>query len=253
MRVGCGSGRFDDQAVRARRDRRVAEKSASAGPPVSGAPRAGEASPTGRSVPRPPRSPARCAGRQGRQRGERQREENAKRTMSDCLAAIVDAGQSSAPPRLVARQWGGCKGGLQRGEIRPGMAAAEPSPEHRAMNETLALLSRRRSLAPANSPAPGPTPRARDPADDSPRACPITASSRRGASSSFEGEARERAGRIALEIKLADDPDARRGGPRGRAGALLPRAAGRRGRFARRAARQNPGMGAGAFGGRGRA
>ncbi len=73
------------------------------------------------------------------------------------------------------------------------------------MNETIRLLKRRRALAPANQTEPGPsaaevetllTVAARVP--DHGKLAPWRFIV-------FEGEARERAGRIALQIKLADD------------------------------------------------
>ncbi len=75
------------------------------------------------------------------------------------------------------------------------------------MNETIRLLARRRSLAPANLTEPGPS------AADVETL--LTIASRvpdHGKLAPwrfivFEGEARERAGRIALQIKLADDRD----------------------------------------------
>ena len=55
-------------------------------------------------------------------------------------------------------------------------------------------------------------------------------------------------GAIALEIKLADNPELDEAGRAGRADAVFALAARRRRGLARRPARQNPGMGAGAVG-----
>ena len=73
------------------------------------------------------------------------------------------------------------------------------------MNETIRLLGRRRSLAPANLIEPGPSAAEVE--------TMLTLASRVPAHGKlapwrfivFAGEARDRAGRIALEIKLADD------------------------------------------------
>ena len=75
-----------------------------------------------------------------------------------------------------------------------------------AMNETIALLARRRSLAPANMTGPGPSAAEIETL--------LTIASRvldHGKLAPwrfilFEGAARDRAGRIALALKLADDP-----------------------------------------------
>lgn len=74
------------------------------------------------------------------------------------------------------------------------------------MNETIALLERRRSLAPPNMTGPGPS--------GAEIGTLLTIASRvpdHGKLAPwrfivFEGAARDRAGRIALEIKLADNP-----------------------------------------------
>jgi nitroreductase len=85
--------------------------------------------------------------------------------------------------------------------------SAVPIPELvPAMNETIRLLTRRRSLAPANLTEPGPSAAELE--------IILTVASRvpdHGKLAPwrfivFEGEARKRAGRIALQIKLADDP-----------------------------------------------
>ncbi len=136
---------------------------------------------------------------------------------------------------------------------RPGWSKA---PADRArnhpMNDTIDLLKRRRSAPPAAHDRAGPDGRRNSRrSSPSPRACPTTASSRRGASSCSRAAARERAGRIALMIRLEDKPDLDEKATGGGARALRARAAGRRGRVARGAPRQDPGMGAGAVGRRG--
>ena len=102
------------------------------------------------------------------------------------------------------------------------------------MNDTIALLKRRRSAPPAGHDRAGPDARRNSRrCSPWPRACPTTASSRRGASSYSQGAARERAGRIALMIRLEDKPELDEKGTGGRTRAVRARAAGGRGRLAR--------------------
>jgi nitroreductase len=96
----------------------------------------------------------------------------------------------------VIAQWGGVAAVYSRGE----------NGEERQMNETIALLSRRRSLAPVNLGDPGP--------DRAELETMLRLASRvpdHGKLAPWRflviaGAARERAGRLALEIKLADNP-----------------------------------------------
>ncbi len=118
------------------------------------------------------------------------------------------------------------------------------------MNETIALLKRRRSAPPAVMSGPGPTPEELETILSVASRVPDHGKLAPWRFIVFEGAARRTGGRIAARIRT-----------RGRAalddkakaeelGALCPRAAGDRGRFARRAACEDPGMGAGAVGGR---
>ncbi len=116
------------------------------------------------------------------------------------------------------------------------------------MTDALALLSRRRSVGPAFLTGPGP--------DASELETLLKLASRvpdHGKLAPwrfivFQGEGAERAGRLALDVKLEDNPSLDEAGPAGRTLALLALAAGDRRRLARGAARENSGMGAGAVG-----
>ena len=78
------------------------------------------------------------------------------------------------------------------------------------MNEisepTIALLQRRRSVAPVNLTGPGPTERELETALRIASRAPDHGKLAPWRFLVFEGAARERAGRLALEIKLADEP-----------------------------------------------
>ena len=74
------------------------------------------------------------------------------------------------------------------------------------MNEIVRMLSRRRSLAPANLSGPGPTAAERDLLLGLASRVPDHGKLAPWRFIVFEGAARERAGRIAVEIRLADDP-----------------------------------------------
>jgi nitroreductase len=73
------------------------------------------------------------------------------------------------------------------------------------MNETIRLLQRRRSLAPANLTEPGPSAAEVETLLTVASRVPDHGKLAPWRFIVFAGEARERAGRIALEIKLADD------------------------------------------------
>ena len=73
------------------------------------------------------------------------------------------------------------------------------------MNETIRLLARRRSLAPANLTEPGPSAAEVETLLTIASRVPDHGKLAPWRFIVFEGEARERAGRIALQIKLADD------------------------------------------------
>jgi nitroreductase len=73
------------------------------------------------------------------------------------------------------------------------------------MNETIRLLKRRRSLAPINLSAPGPSAAEVETLLTIASRVPDHGKLAPWRFIVFEGEARERAGRIALQIKLADD------------------------------------------------
>ncbi len=75
------------------------------------------------------------------------------------------------------------------------------------MNETIRLLARRRSLAPANLTEPGPSAAEIETLLTIASRVPDHGKLAPWRFIVFEGEARERAGRIALQIKLADDRD----------------------------------------------
>ena len=75
------------------------------------------------------------------------------------------------------------------------------------MNETIRLLSRRRSLAPANLTEPGPSAAELETLLTIASRVPDHGKLAPWRFIVFEGEARERAGRIALQIKLADNRD----------------------------------------------
>jgi nitroreductase len=75
------------------------------------------------------------------------------------------------------------------------------------MNETIRLLARRRSLAPANLTEPGPSAAELETLLTIASRVPDHGKLAPWRFIVFEGEARGRAGRIALQIKLADDPD----------------------------------------------
>ena len=74
-----------------------------------------------------------------------------------------------------------------------------------AMNETIRLLSRRRSLSPANLAEPGPTAAELETLLTIASRVPDHGKLAPWRFIVFEGAARERAGRIALDVKLADD------------------------------------------------
>lgn len=74
------------------------------------------------------------------------------------------------------------------------------------MNETIRLLQRRRSLAPANLAGPAPSAAEVETLLTIAARVPDHGKLAPWRFIVFVGEARERAGRIALEIKLADDP-----------------------------------------------
>ena len=104
------------------------------------------------------------------------------------------------------------------------------------MNETIALLQRRRSLAPPEMTGPGPSAaeietllRIASRVPDHGKLAPWRFIV-------FEGAARERAGRIALELKLADDPALDEAAASAERDAFFACPARRRGRLARRAA-----------------
>ena len=84
-----------------------------------------------------------------------------------------------------------------------GQAASERTDP---MNETIALLKRRRSLAPANMTGPGPTAAEIETLLTIASRVPDHGKLAPWRFILFEGAARDRAGRIALEIKLADNP-----------------------------------------------
>jgi nitroreductase len=73
------------------------------------------------------------------------------------------------------------------------------------MNETIRLLQRRRSLAPANLTEPGPSPAELETLLMVASRVPDHGKLAPWRFIVFEGEARERAGQIALRIKLTDD------------------------------------------------
>ena len=117
------------------------------------------------------------------------------------------------------------------------------------MNDALALLSRRRSVVAGLSRRPG----ARTPATVETLLRLASRVPDHGKLAPwrfivFAGRGRERAGRLALELRLADKPDLDEAGRAAELDALLALAARHRGRVARRAARESPGMGAGAVG-----
>ena len=107
------------------------------------------------------------------------------------------------------------------------------------MNETIRLLARRRSLAPANLTEPGPSAAELETLLTIASRVPDHGKLAPWRFIVFEGEARERAGRIALQIKLADDRGLAEAARSAELGAFFAGAAGRRGRLARRAACQN--------------
>ncbi len=74
------------------------------------------------------------------------------------------------------------------------------------MNETIALLQRRRSLAPSNMTGPGPSAAEIETLLTIASRVPDHGKLAPWRFILFEGAARERAGRIAQELKLADDP-----------------------------------------------
>jgi nitroreductase len=74
------------------------------------------------------------------------------------------------------------------------------------MNETIALLARRRSLAPANMTGPGPSAAEIETLLTIASRVPDHGKLAPWRFILFEGAARDRAGRIALALKLADDP-----------------------------------------------
>jgi nitroreductase len=102
-------------------------------------------------------------------------------------------------------------GGLQGRQIGSG-SALEPGRivKRDVMNEisepTIALLQRRRSVAPVNLTGPGPTERELETALRIASRAPDHGKLAPWRFLVFEGAARERAGRLALEIKLADEP-----------------------------------------------
>jgi nitroreductase len=75
-----------------------------------------------------------------------------------------------------------------------------------AMNETIALLARRRSLTPANMTGPGPSAAEIETLLTIASRVPDHGKLAPWRFILFEGAARDRAGRIALALKLADDP-----------------------------------------------
>jgi nitroreductase len=75
------------------------------------------------------------------------------------------------------------------------------------MNETIALLKRRRSAAPANLTGPGPSANEIETLLAIASRVPDHGKLAPWRFILFEGAARERAGEIALALKLADDPD----------------------------------------------
>ncbi len=76
----------------------------------------------------------------------------------------------------------------------------------RAMNDTIALLKRRRSLAPSNMTGPGPTAAEIETLVTIASRVPDHGKLAPWRFIVFEGAARDRAGGVALAIKLADDP-----------------------------------------------
>ncbi|MFZ1964213.1 MAG: nitroreductase [Roseiarcus sp.] len=74
------------------------------------------------------------------------------------------------------------------------------------MNETIALLARRRSLTPANMTGPGPSAAEIETLLTIASRVPDHGKLAPWRFILFEGAARDRAGRIALALKLADDP-----------------------------------------------
>ena len=76
-----------------------------------------------------------------------------------------------------------------------------------AMNDTIALLSRRRSLAPANLTGPGPDPSELETLLRIASRVPDHGKLAPWRFIVFAGAGRDRAGRLALEIKLEDNPE----------------------------------------------
>ena len=84
------------------------------------------------------------------------------------------------------------------------------------MNDTIALLSRRRSLAPVNLTGPGPSSAELETLLRIASRVPDHGKLAPWRFLVFEGGGRDRAGRLALEIKLQRQSRARRGGARRR-------------------------------------
>jgi nitroreductase len=137
--------------------------------------------------------------------------------MGDCLAAIRGAGQSStriSPPRAAMGRF---EGGLRAAKMPPRMLPprakrlAEPigarqGAMQEATNETIGLLKRRRSLKPHDLTGPGPSPEELETLLTIGARVPDHGKLVPWRFIVFAGAARERAGRIGLEIKLADTP-----------------------------------------------
>jgi len=100
------------------------------------------------------------------------------------------------------------KGGLRTAKMPPRMTAATrghtPEPKD-AMNETIRLLKRRRSLKPANLAGPGPSPAELETLLTIASRVPDHGKLAPWRFIVFEGAARDRAGRIAADIKLTDN------------------------------------------------
>jgi nitroreductase len=141
--------------------------------------------------------------------------------MDDCLAAILAAGQSSRRGPARRATMGRFEGGLRAEKMPPWMRLARATrlagakrarqgakrrPMQEPTNETIGLLKRRRSLKPNDLIGPGPSAGELETLLTIASRVPDHGKLTPWRFIVFAGAARERAGRIGLAIKLADNP-----------------------------------------------
>ena len=208
---GPGERRFDQQRMRTIARRRARQKCANAGPPRAErrSRRASRRPQRRRTVrgsgPRP--NPAKATSR-------------ASQSENHCVTYHAEPPcreprpRQAAPGALLALQWGGCKAVYSRSKCgqegaKPTRRSLRPAQFQRTtfMNPSIELLARRRSLQTART--HGPRARGRS-VETILRLASRVPDHGKLAPWRFiliEGEARERAGRLALEIRVADKPD----------------------------------------------